>query len=91
MFRQTFKSKPETRPTWTEAYRHECECRALLNMTESDRIAMIEGVENPAGGRPLRDGIRRKRGDAAAKRIYDTMSELRDARRRERAAARSQA
>lgn len=59
--------------TWSEAWRHECECRYVL------------GLLNEKGAGPAYlQWVEKQRGSAAAHRLHDDVVKLREIRRRAR-------
>ncbi len=75
-----FKSVPETRPTWTEAWRHECECRYLLSLKLEYRRMLLYGNGLDRADPHYLAGIEKVRGAAALARIQKTLTEMVNAR-----------
>lgn len=64
--------------TASEEWRHECECRYMLDhfTTRDQRNLHIEGVPKPAPGQRFVKGLRTYRGDEAAQRLVDDTKRL---------------
>lgn len=61
--------------SWSEEWRHETEARAILNMDKkSDRQNYLWGTRDHWG--KYTGGIRQKRGEAACRRLEETILEL---------------
>ena len=66
----------QTVVTWSEEWRYDCELRAILAMSKSDRDAYFHGVKDGSGRR----GIVAIRGAAAAERILADVRRLEEVR-----------
>ena len=64
--------------TWSEEWQHECEARAVLAMSKSDRDAFFNGA-SAENGRKER-GIIAIRGLAAAELLRENIQKLQEAR-----------
>lgn len=66
--------------TWSEEWQHECEARAVLNMSKTDRDAFFNGASSESGRRER--GIISIRGPKAAETLRSYMEKLQEARSR---------
>ena len=66
----------QTVGTWSEEWRYDCELRAVLAMSKSDRYAYFHGVKDDSGRR----GIVAIRGVAAGERILADLHRLQEPR-----------
>jgi hypothetical protein len=69
--------------TWSEEWQHECEARAVLALSKSDREAFFNGSRHEEGRRKER-GIIAIRGQAAADTLRGYMERLQEARARKK-------
>jgi hypothetical protein len=67
--------------TWSEEWQHECEARAVLAMSKTDRDAFFNGTVDQDGKR-LQRGIVAIRGREAAETLRGYMERILEARRR---------
>lgn len=65
--------------TWSEEWQHECEARAVLAMSKSDREAFFNGSKD-GDGRTKERGIISIRGHVAAATLRGYMEKILDAR-----------
>jgi hypothetical protein len=69
--------------TWSEEWQHECEARAVLALSKSEREAFFNGSRDEEGKRKER-GIIAIRGPVAADTLRGYMERLQDVRARKR-------
>ena len=64
--------------TWSEEWQHECEARAVLAMSKTDRETFFNGSTDENGRKER--GIIAIRGQAAAEKLKDYMTNILEAR-----------
>lgn len=64
--------------TWSEEWQHECEARAVLAMSKTDRDAFFNGTTDENGRKER--GIIAIRGQAAAEKLQGYMTRILEAR-----------
>jgi hypothetical protein len=69
--------------TWSEEWQHECEARAVLALSKSEREAFFNGSRDEEGKRKER-GIIAIRGPVAADTLRGYMERLQDVRARKK-------